>query len=245
MDKIKINKRYAGILASISIMTIAFMYRLKNIQWKQFFVYMLIGTILGETWQIYTSHADPTWPGWWYAPGKVLGYIGKVSIEDILFYPICGAFFFCIKRILPKVKLWHNDIFNVITLILFLIVTGFFVVVGNAGGLSIIAWFALPGLVLLVFNMHILNFVNFISTGIFIVGFASVWDLLIKDWLYVTSNFQHSNLWINASWAWIGNSPIEITPWFSIAGWVFIYNLDEFSSNILKGNNPWKIKLLK
>lgn len=235
MDKIKTDKRYAGVLAAISLITIALLYKLKNVQWKHFFLYVVLGTVFGETWQIYTSYADPTWPGWWYAPGKVFGYIGKVSIEDILFYPICGAFFFCIKRVLPKIELKHNDIFNVVALIFTIIAIQFFTMYGANGGLSIIVWFALPGLAMFLFNIYELNFVNYSLTGIFIVSFASIWDLFVKDWIYITNSFQHSKLWISEPWAWIGNSPIEITPWFSVAGWIFIYNLDEFLLIFQKG----------
>jgi len=57
------------------------------------------------------------------------------------------------------------------------------------------------------------------------VAWASQWVYISFDSLGAA---HHSIVWLNYNlnrWAWIGNSPIEITPWFSIAGWVFIYSL--------------------
>jgi hypothetical protein len=228
MAKIKTNKRYAVIESILLLITAYMIIKMKNIIWDKFFLCILIGTIFGETWQTYISYADQSWPGWWYAPGKVFGYIGKVSFEDILFYPICGTFFICIKELIPKFEFKYNEKLNYFAIVFILIFTWLVMLISSMGGVSIGLWFAIPGIILMALNLKKIDFGNFILTGLFIVVFASLWDLCIKDWIYIDhATMQHSNLWLNQSWAWIKNSPLEITPWFSIAGWIFIYNLSE------------------
>ena len=225
----KINeKRYAVILIILAAITSYLFVKLrKRFIISDFIIYMIIGTIFGESWQIFISYYDASWPGWWYAPGKVFGYIGKVSYEDIVFYPICGGLFYFIKLSIPKINIKNNFQYNNI-LLWFLIVFSFICLsVVAIGGKSIFWWFMAPGLAMYFFNRYQTDFINYLITGMFIITMATIWDLFIRDWIYITDGFQHSSLWLSNSWAWIGKSPVEITPWFSIAGWVFIYQLAE------------------
>ena len=70
---------------------------------------------------------------------------------------------------------------------------------------------------------------------------ATVWDLCattifpylfeaFPEWVYLSFDKNgvayHSNVFLDYnkySWGWIGNSPIEITPWFGIVGAYFNY----------------------
>lgn len=89
------------------------------------------------------------------------------------------------------------------------------------------------------------NIKHYLKLFAFVVTFATLWDWIAvswityipgfswaSQWIYVSfdqlGNAHHSNLFLNYNkypWAWIFNNPIEITPWFGIAGAMFIYSL--------------------
>jgi hypothetical protein len=230
------DKRYSVILFLMALVTIGGLIKLRNkFQGKVFIVYMSIGSLFGYTWQFFITYMDPKFCGWWYEPHKIWGSIGLISYEDIAFYPICGAFFYFIRLTIPNINTVKNYLLNFFSIIILSIIGITSLLVFNLGGISSTLWFLIPGLFMIVYTMKELNFFRFIFTGIFIVVLASVWDLWIKDWIYITADLNHSKLWLDYAshkWAWIKGSPIEITPWFSISGWVFIYPLAQTCEKI-------------
>jgi hypothetical protein len=171
---------------------------------------------------------DPQCAGWWYEPHKIWGSVGLVAYEDIVFYPICGALFYLVRLVIPMTKSKIDPYLKITTLITLCLLGILSLIIFNTGGKSSTYWFLIPGLGMFIYSYKEINIGRFLFTGLFIIVLASVWDLWIKDWFYITADLLHSNLWLDYKthkWAWIGRSPVEITPWFSISGWVFIYPL--------------------
>lgn len=237
------NKRYAIILFLMNLLTVYGLIKLRNkFQIKVFVVYMSIGSFFGWTWQIFVTYIDPNYCGWWYERHKIIGSIDLVSYEDVVFYPICGAFFFLIRLILPDIQ-WKLNYKAILGSIIFIGILGLLsIIIFEVGGKSSTYWFLIPGLLLMIYTRNELNFFRFIMAGIFIISFATIWDLYVKDWLYITADLHHSKIWLDYTthkWAWIKRSPVEITPWFSFCGWVFIYPLAQAcEKTLLKKSNP-------
>ena len=86
------DKRYSIILLLMALVTFLGLNKLKD-QFKPavFFIYMLIGSFAGWSWQIFVTYLDPAYCGWWYEPHKIWGSVGLVAYEDVAFYPICDV----------------------------------------------------------------------------------------------------------------------------------------------------------
>lgn len=227
------NKRYSVILLLMSIVTFFGLNKVKDqFSLKVFAVYMLIGSIAGWSWQLFVTYLDPAYSGWWYDPHKIWGSVGLVAYEDVVFYPICGALFYLVRLIMPSVNTSQrlSQVLKVVTISIFSILGIASLFIFNIGGRSSTYWFLIPGICLYLYTFKEINITKFLFTGLFIIAMASAWDLWIKDWLYITADLHQSKIWLDYKihpWAWINNSPVEITPWFSICGWVFIYPLAE------------------
>lgn len=236
------EKRYALVLAALAAIGGYLFIRFRDrVNLAVFGVYMAIGAVAGWTWQLYMSHADPAWPGWWYAPERVHGYFLGVSWEDWAFYPICGGLFYFVRMgfgviveyfhlYIKRNHLAMQLLWWVLVLITFAACSIF-----ADGGVSIAWWFAIPGIIMMAFNLERIDFVQFVLTGAFIILMAAGWDLFVPDWSYITESGQHSKVWLNADWAWIHGKPVEIMPWFAKSGWIFIYNLAVTCERIGKG----------
>lgn len=232
------NKRYPIILGILLILATTIGALWKDINKKAMIWVAAIGTIVAWTWQIFISYYDRHFQGWEYLPEKIIGfYIGKVTIEDVFFYPITGIlFYFLIEyvnrhvgfNISEKTNYLLNKLLIGIICITIIVTTFIF----QMGGQSVNLWFMIPGVIMLSSIIDRVKIVNFIIVSIVILILSTIWDLYFADWYYIkfdsAGTYTQSMLWMDYNdhkWAWIGKSPIEITPYFSLAGCVFIYGL--------------------
>lgn len=244
-----IAKLYPLVLVCLSAIILKWSISVTGINWKKLGWVVLIGSVFGLSWTCAMTFFDPDFPGWIYHPWAIVGIDFGVVFEDLLFYPLCGIFFFIVKSKIPEIgvsKLSHK--IAVFTVLLGLSIVSLFI--WHFGGISITLWFMIPGLVMMIFSLKKLSVPKFLLTGLFIVFFACSWDILAvtilpniftwaNQWIYVSFDINgvahHSTLWLDYTtnrWDWIGNSPLEITPWFSVSGWVFIYFLSEMINPI-------------
>jgi hypothetical protein len=246
-------KAYPIILGVMFITALVWLRKVKDsLNWKAFIVYLIIGAVFGWSWTMVMTFYDPHMPGWMYHPWAIIGLEWGVTIEDIFFYLLCGALFYVIRSFIPNIGSNDNPC-KVLVLISFWILAALSIIFFNKGGLSITIWFLFPGALLFMLAYREINIPRFMIVGVIIVIFASVWDIMAvtiipsikgyswaSQWIYITWDAQgiptHSKLWLDYTthrWAWIGNSPIEITPWFSICGWIFIYSLAQVCEKYL------------
>jgi hypothetical protein len=217
------NKRYSIILLLMSIITLFGLIKFRaKFNVKSFCVYMFIGSIFGWSWQIFVTYMDPQYAGWWYESHKIWGSVGLVAYEDIVFYPICGALFYLIRLIMPGISVSPklNFYFKLLTLITICSLGIISLIIFNTGGRSSTYWFLIPGLGMYIFSYKNINIPRFLFTGIFIIVLASVWDLWIKDWFYITANLQHSIC--GSIIKHTGGPGLERVPWKLPLGLVFV-----------------------
>jgi hypothetical protein len=235
--------RYSFVLAIITIATVGlFKFIWNRMHLRVFAVVVTVGTFAGLTWQSFIQSYDSKFNGWWYLPNKSLGHVGRIAIEDILFYTICGAFFYGVYSILPKFKYRVVDCYIKYSLLFVSSILGalsFWLF--EVGGYSSTLWFMIPGMILFVDSFHNIDGKRFLLFGLFMVIVASAWDIWFRDWQYIDQFGNHSTVWLNYSsnkWAWInGKNPIEVTPWFSFCGWWFIASLVEWCNAHIKVEN--------
>lgn len=236
---------YPIIVVIITVLTTFLMiFKKEKIKFKVFIPHMIIGSICGWMWGIFMEKVDPIFPGWLFHPWAVTGPEWILTIEDWLFYPVCGAFFYILFRLIknketsPEWSKWIFQIFHIAITLFFLYFTA-------AGGRSIALQFALVAIPLFFYAWDRWDTGHYLKMFSFIVLFAAIWDWAAvswityipgmswaSQWIYVTFDAQgiahHSSVFLSyskCSWAWIFNNPIEITPWFGIAGAMFTYSL--------------------
>lgn len=245
----KYNKKpyYAYTLGALAALTFWLASKIK-IEWKIFIPHMLIGSICGWMWGIYLLTFDKNIGAWCFHPGTILGPVWLQTLEDWLFYPLCGAFFYCVFVIAKRFDIVLNSEFKYkISILTFnIFCTLFFLYFGAITGKSIACAFAVPAIVILIWQWDNWNALHYLIVNAFVTVFASLWDIIVvnfvnaQHWYYVTFSYDgiasHSNVFIpwSKSWAWIFQNPIEITPWFGIAGGMFTYSLVLLINNLVK-----------
>jgi hypothetical protein len=213
-------------------------------KFKIFFPHMIIGSICGWSWGIFMEKYDPLFPGWLFHPWAVTGPEWLLTLEDWIFYPVCGAFFYILFRLWkntnhsPEWTKWVFQIFHITVTLFFIYFTGI-------AGKSIALQFAVISIPLFFYAWDRWDTGHYLKLFSFITIFAAIWDWAAvtwitkipglswaSQWIYITFDkcgiAHHSSVFLsynNNSWAWIFNNPIEITPWFGIAGAMFTYSL--------------------
>jgi hypothetical protein len=210
----------------------------------RFWCYVMIGELVGLSWSITMTFYDPKYPGWLYHPWSIIGIDFGIVFEDIVFYIICGMLFFFIRQKIPNIGI-SKDWSKLLIFSGLMIFEGISLITFNFGGQSIILWFLIPGIIMLILSWKQWNLPRFFIMGAIINCLSIWWDTIsstiipnipgfswASEWIYKSADKQgiwhHSNLWMNANickWAWIGNVPIEIMFLFNISGWIFIYSL--------------------
>lgn len=216
----------------------------EKMKFHVFIPHMIIGSVCGWLWGIFMEKYDEFFPGWLFHPWAIVGPEWVLTLEDYLFYPICGAFFYVLFRLIKnkeKSSEWSKWFFQ----IFHITITLFFLYFSSVAGRSIALQFAIVAIPLFFYAWDKWDTGHYLKLFLFIVIFAAVWDWAAvswfasipgmswaSQWLYVTfdsSNIPyHSSVFLSykdCSWAWIFNNPIEITPWFGIAGAMFTYSL--------------------
>jgi hypothetical protein len=246
---------YPLIMVVITFVTTYLLFTKRSkMNFKVFIPHMIIGSMCGWFWGIFMEKYDSVFPGWLFHPWSIVGPEWILTLEDWLFYPICGALFYTIFRLLKnnfrssEWSKWSFQIFHIAITIFFIYFTGL-------AGKSIALQFALPAVLLFFYAWDRWDTLHYLKLFLFIVLFASIWDWAAVSWVASIPGFSWASQWIYLSfdgsgvahhssvflsyaehgWAWIFHDPIEITPWFGIAGAMFTYSLvmalDKFISS--------------
>lgn len=237
---------YPIIILILSAITIPLLISKRSkMKFKVFLPHMIIGSICGWSWGIFLEKYDPLFPGWLFHPWSIVGPEWILTIEDWLFYPVCGAFFYLLFNLLknrqtsPEWSKWVFQIFHIS-------ITLFFIYFTSVAGRSIALQFALISIPLFFYTWDQWDTLHYLKLFLFIVLFAAIWDWAAVSWIADIPGFSWASQWIyltfdsngiphhssvflsyeNHKWAWIFRNPIEITPWFGIAGAMFTYSLN-------------------
>ncbi|MDD5649414.1 MAG: hypothetical protein PHF86_03205 [Candidatus Nanoarchaeia archaeon] len=236
---------YPIIVAILTIITsFLLIFKRKKMDFKVFIPHMIIGSICGWFWGIFMEKLDSNYPGWLFHPWAVIGPEWILTIEDWLFYPVCGAFFYTLFRLIKNTKK-SNELSKWCFQIFHISITLFFIYFTSYAGKSIALQFAIISIPLFFYSWDRWDTLHYLKMFLFIIIFATLWDWAAvtwitkipgfswaSQWIYVTFDSQgiahHSSVFLSYKehpWAWIFNNPIEITPWFGIAGAMFTYSL--------------------
>lgn len=225
---------YVVVLAVILLFDVVF-FRRGMVRKKPFLLTAGILCVWGWLWGILINSWDSQHLAWFFHPWACLGPFWLQSLEDWLFYPICGVFLLIVLEWVPNRIRYDGRM--AVTLV-YLALSGFFVTLSVAGFL-VTVFFAVPGLYFFL-KMRRFDLRHFLICGVGFSLFASVWDYLavtflhkycawLEHWTYVSFNAAgkavHSSVFCDYPNFWFGMSPLEITPWFSIAGFICIYGL--------------------
>ena len=188
-------------------------------------------------------HFDPFMPAWAYKAWAFSGIsIGKMALDDFVFYPACGGLFFLIRLILKHhikvgadMKWLKRIVFGVLVAI-----TGLVWNIFSVCGQSIVVYFVVPGLAAILVSWKRWNVLVSLALAIFVVTMAGWWDIIDNliipqvagfewgnTWHYVLDG-RHSAVFLDIAthpWAWTETVPLEIMPWFAVGGWLFIDGL--------------------
>ena len=219
-------RRYPLVLAALIAVAVFILPR--NIQWRRFFKFVLYGSLVGWAWSFFIITYDPNISAWMYPPwwGLLGDFYGMPGL-DFIFYPICGGLFGLLKMRLPQGNLsWEVD--AVWLIIPMSIITGLTIHLDIAA-LSIGWCFGLLAIALMAVYIEKVDLIKFFLMGIIVVIMAAAWDIFLSSWTYYfpLNLPPHSSVWSPAPWAWNFKVPLSIMPWFSIAGWWFIWSLHE------------------
>jgi len=229
-----------AVLAAIDVYLIYYLFH--RIRWRPFLKTVAIGAVVGWAWNIIMMRFDPGAAAWIFHPWGYSGVFWLQSLEDWIFYPVCGIFFILICEMIkadPGELWYYRDARCFINLgnIIILVLPAFYF---EPAGLSEIFFFGLPGTVMLWLIRF--NPVHYIKCCLILVLFACIWDIVAVTWLH--SIWPWAEQWFYVSFdalgrplhsavfipwgdpfGWVGRSPVEITPFFSIYGSIFIYGL--------------------
>lgn len=234
---------YPAILAVLAVLDVVLLIRVwRRLPKRAFFLTVIIAAPVGWAWNILMMNFDPNAAAWLFHPWGYSGVFFLQSLEDWLFYPVCGVFFIMVCELVPVRPVpgpFDRDLRHWITVVNISLCT-FPAVWFAPAGWSEIVFFGLPGTVLLWgvrFNPR-----HYLTCCTIFIIFACLWDLVAVTWLrqvwpwaeqwfYVSFDVfgrAHQSA-VFLSWGtpggWIGRSPVEITPFFSIYGSIFIYGL--------------------
>ena len=183
---------------------------------------------------------DPSFEAWRFWKWNDTFTILNMDLLDYFFYPLCGILQVYIIKIIEKTSIdyecslaLHITINSIITT--FTIIGLILFPVGGCGW-TLVLIFMLTGNIAMWIRRF--NIFTLVRSSNFLILFACVWDIAavttipaifgneVAQWYYLDNNNNHSSLFLsyeNHSWAWIGRSPLEITPLFSIVGAIFVF----------------------
>ncbi len=192
---------------------------LKDVKIDKRIIFIIsIGAIVGMMWGIDVQQYDAwSFHNWaLFLPLKFL-----MVPADWIFYPLCGTLF---TLVIYMCKKSTNDPFylkvTMFTLLIFL--TMFFTRYTGVVGKSIAYYFSIPSIAIFTIYWKSWNAIQFSKVFCFVVLMASTWDLLAVNLLPALPHWYYNEELYKL---WIMKSPVEITPWFGIAGAYFIYSL--------------------
>lgn len=207
---------------------------------------LILSTLVGWGWGAWMVKADPTFPGWLFPPWAATGKELVLSLEDLIFYPLCALFFYVVyRRIGFRGPAVTSRAGQAAVLVTYGLLSAFFLIFTATAGRSEACLFAMPGMLMFWYARGRIDLRKFVVFQVFVILFAGIWDWAAvswlhyipgfawaQDWVYITfdkaGNYHHSNIFLDYGehrWAWIFDNPIEITPWLGIAGGIFNYGL--------------------
>lgn len=190
------------------------------------FLYMIVTTFTGWAWCLWAVSQGAWDFHWWTIIG--VEFYG-MTIEDWLICPMSSYLFWVVFSFFKTGKSEDKKIPSFF-LVVFLISFPFF---GQCGQ-SLIGFCIVPGLLICIYTG--INQRHFASSTVAVVLFAGLWDLWAttigpkiwpwyEQWYYPVGFYKEIR---------IGNSPVEITPLFGIAGAWFCYGFWRIASMIKK-----------
>lgn len=179
---------------------------LKSMTKMQLFIYWLGMFLIGIIWTLIVNniYVDPAWvfskesySGWSFC---------NIIFEDYLFYVCSPVVFLVVFILLPRISkfpVWLA--FTILPVSILFSVESFV-------GLAILICFSLPMLILAVQNNWKINWYSFL-----LLIPSTAWDYLSTNYLYHWTYPKYIYKF------WLLNSPLVITPWFSIIGILLAY----------------------
>lgn len=229
----------------VSTLLMIFLCRRKLWNWQVFCIVCIPSIISGLSLGAIIYTIDPEFPGWIVPPWSSLGWIGFWCVEDLLFYTFVTVLFYGVYRFThqnsdPQDFKWAQGLKYAYFTFLSLASLGMLIRGGICGKLETL-FYAVPSLIMMVYAWRRINCKRMlIFIGVMVV-FESLWDWFAVSWLYYYKSWAPGWIYItwnaegvarfsrifldpvNHKWAWIFNNPIDITPWYGIAGASFIY----------------------
>lgn len=229
-----LNRKYRFVLLAIAITAISLMIaNFKEIKWKVVCAFVGICSVFGYAWGFWVLSYDPEIPCWYFLPLTIMGEF-FFAYEDWLFYPLC-SFLFAMLMVAfpPKKRDDRKSFWFVFFIYLGILIPSLFL---DFCSMSIGLMFGTSSLGLMLLlkkswdmrNFMIIFSIMFLMASIWDVGSSTVKPMLFDvfpQWVYISfdeaGNHYHSKALADYGkykWAWIGHSPIAITPFFGITG---------------------------
>jgi hypothetical protein len=211
----RFRKWYMLTLALMAAFVVA---NYKRIQWRVYLPCLTVASITGWTWCVLMERFD----AWVFPVHSILGIkIGSLVLEDWIFSPVCFSFFYIVYRNIPRVGAKDSH-FTLIALLPSVLAYTFYTVQGELAGMSLAAIMAAPAICVLLLMRHEIYVWHFIAVTIVLTIFSGVWDyagVYFDWWQYAHDKHLYS------TYAWVGNNPLEITPWLGWSGSILSYAL--------------------
>lgn len=225
----KNNKKgldYTKSIAVLMSMAIVFLFSIKKVfTSKQIAYYVGFGTLLGYAWTLLVNNFWEV-PAWSFTKVSVIGWTWFNTVfEDYLFYPVTSVIFLWINvKSESWFKLNENKLITMIIFALYIIVSIAFCFVDSVG-MSVSVFFSIPTIIMFYFVWEKVNCYRLLAMSAIVLPLSSLWDLYSTTWAQMigmnTQWYYPKELYVG----WILNSPISITPWFTLSCISFSYSL--------------------
>jgi hypothetical protein len=212
-----------------------------------FFYYFLLSMPIAFMWGYYMHYLDPAYKAWNALPFQTVGKVGPWSIEDILFYTGCAFLYYCVFRLAQmRFGRWSDFRFGNHLKALFwcLVASGvaFFGFFGEACGRSLSVMYMAPGMIMMVYVWKEVNSKVFLAFFAVMLAFEIIWDYAMVSWIHYIPGWSwasgwfyisfgpdgtpyHSHVFMKYPFGWLWENPVEITPWYGVAGGLYPYML--------------------
>jgi hypothetical protein len=222
--KLKV-KSYTATIIMLFVLSIASIKKIRQVlSWKQIGLFVLVSSLFGYAWTLTVNNCFDV-PAWSFTKESFLGIIiWNTILEDFFFYPISATLFLWLIVTLDTVIKSFGYLKDKYAMIItFSAISAMFCFVDKIG-LSIVIFFVIPAFV---YDRSYVFFKNkvFLLLNLILIPASGLWDLWSTtiaplvgcsvQWYYPESLYT----------GWIWNSPISITPFFTIAGVFFSYFL--------------------
>lgn len=71
------------------ITSLLIFFKRKSINWINFTILVIIGSVMGWIWGSCLEKWDPSYPGWLFPLWAIIGPEWILTLEDWIFYPVC------------------------------------------------------------------------------------------------------------------------------------------------------------